>query len=360
MRSKVYRFKSSLSLVGTMLILVNTSAVYAQSLPKAENTDKILNLYSARHYQTDEKLYSKFTELTGIKINRLDADDNGILERIKNEGKNSPADVILLTDASRLWKAELNDLFQPISSKILKNKIPEQFRSKNYGDGHKWFGFSLRARVIVYNKENTKPQDVDTYEKLAQAQNKGKLCTRSASHPYMLSLLSGIIEEKGEANATLWAQNMAANLAKPPKGGDTDQIKSVASGECGVALSNSYYYARLMQSSNAEDKEIIAKIGLIWPNQASSGTHINISGGGVAKNAPHVNYAVQFLEYLSSQEAQAYFANGNNEWPIVKNVVISNKALQTMGKFKQQNLNAYVIGMNQVKAQKILDKVGYK
>jgi iron(III) transport system substrate-binding protein len=347
--------------VSTIAASMVSNLSYAQNAPSAAvNTAKELNLYSSRHYQTDEKLYSKFTELTGIKINRLDADDNGILERVKNEGTSSPADVIVLTDASRLWKAEANDLFMPVQSKILNEKIPQQFKSKNYGNGNKWFGFSIRARVIVYNKANTKPTDVDTYEKLAQPINKGKLCTRSASHPYMLSLLSSIIEEKGEAAATLWAQNMAANLAKPPKGGDTDQIKAVASGECGVALSNSYYYARLMSSTKPEDQAVIAKTGLIWPNQANNGAHINISGGGVAKNAPHAAYAVQFLEYLASQDAQAYFANGNNEWPVVANVKIDNKALQTLGKFKQQKLNAYVIGMNQVKAQKILDKVGYK
>jgi iron(III) transport system substrate-binding protein len=345
-------------------VVISTLALACASVfnvnAQTENQEQVLNLYSSRHYQTDEKLYTDFTKLTGIKINRLDTDDNGLLERLKSEGQNSQADVVLMTDASRLWKAETNDLFQPIKSKVLDSKIPQNLRGKDNGEGSKWYGFSTRARVIVYNKNLVKSTDVDTYDKLAEAQNKGKVCTRSGSHPYMMSLLSSIIEEKGEAGATAWAQGMVNNLAKPSKGGDTDQIKSVASGECAVALTNSYYYARLMLSPKQEDKDIVAKTTLLWPNQANNGTHINVAGGGVAKYAPHKENAVKFLEYLASDSAQKYFADGNNEWPVVKGVIVNNTALKSLGNFKQQTVNVYAIGMNQVKAQKILDKVGYK
>ncbi len=334
--------------------------VNAQTAGSTENQEQILNLYSSRHYQTDEKLYSDFTKFTGIKINRLDTDDNALLERLKSEGKNSQADVILMTDASRLWKAEANDLFLPVKSKILDSKIPENLRGKDSGEGVKWYGFSTRARVIVYNKNLVKAGEVDTYDKLAEPQNKGKVCTRSASHPYMMSLLSSIIEQKGEEGAAVWAKGMADNLAKPPKGGDIDQIRSVASGECGVALTNSYYYARLMLSPKQEDKDVVAKTTLIWPNQSTNGTHVNVAGGGIAKYSPHKANAVKFLEYLASDSAQKYFAEGNNEWPVVKGVAVDNAALKSLGTFKQQAVNIAAIGMNQVKAQKILDKVGYK
>lgn len=197
---------------------------------------KELNLYSARHYQTDEALYSDFTKKTGIKINRIEADDNGILERIKSEGDKSQADVILLVDAARLWRAQTQNLFAPIKSKYLEQRIPVNLRASNEAGGIPWFGYSTRARVIVYNKATVKKSDVDTYEKLASQENKGKVCTRSGSHPYMLSLVGALIERDGLQATETWAKNMVANMARSPRGGDTDQIKAVASGECGVAL----------------------------------------------------------------------------------------------------------------------------
>ena len=244
-------------------------------------SNQVLNLYSARHYQTDEALYANFTKQTGIKINRIEADDNVIIERLKSEGKNSPADVILLVDAARLWRAEIEGLFQPVKSKTLEQRIPKNFRSNDASDGSQWFGFSSRARVIVYNKASIKPSDVDTYEKLAEPINKGKVCTRSGSHPYMLSLIGAMYERQGEAKTEVWAKGMVTNMARAPKGGDTDQIRAVASGECGVALTNSYYFARLMRSDKPADQEVVSKVGYIWPNQATSGTHMNVSGGGV-------------------------------------------------------------------------------
>ncbi len=319
-----------------------------------------LNLYSARHYQTDEALYNDFTKSTGIKINRIEASDNALIERLKSEGAKSPADVILLVDAARLWRAEIDGLFQPIKSEYLDARILANLRSEVMPDGVKWFGFSTRARIIVYNKARIKASDVDSYEKLAQPQNKGQVCTRSGSHPYMLSLVGAMIERAGVPATEDWARGMVANMARAPRGGDTDQITAVASGECGVALTNSYYFVRMMRSKKPEDQARIAKLGFVWPNQQTSGTHINIAGGGVAKNAPHPEAAKKFLEYLASDAAQAYFSSGNNEWPAVASVKVQNEGLAKLGDFKVENVSVAAMGRNQVEAQKILDRARFK
>lgn len=326
----------------------------------ASAQDKVLNLYSARHYQTDEALYENFTKATGIKINRVDADDAGILARLKSEGTASPADVILLVDAARLWRAEVDGLFQPVKSAVLDKRIPANLRGKDDGQGSQWFGFSTRARVIVYNKATVKKEDVDTYEELADPKNKGKVCTRSGSHPYNLSLFGSVTEHVGAEKAEQWLKGVVDNMARAPKGGDTDQIKAVASGECAIALSNSYYVARLMRSDKPEDRAVMDKVAVVFPNQSSWGTHVNIAGGAVAKNAKNREAAVKFLEYLSSDEAQGYFANGNNEYPAVAGVKLTNPALDTLGKFKAELIPISVVGLNTVKVQQMLDRVGYK
>jgi iron(III) transport system substrate-binding protein len=348
--------KSLLAIVSAL----GLSAGLTTATPALSQSSQVLNLYSARHYQADEALYAEFTKQTGIKINRIEADDNALLERLRSEGKNSPADVILMVDAARLWRAEIDGLFQPIQSKILDTRIPKNFRSNDIGQGSQWFGFSSRARVIVYDKASINPKTIDTYEKLAEPVNKGKVCTRSGSHPYMLSLIGAMYERQGEAKTEAWAKGMVSNMARAPKGGDTDQIRAVASGECGVALTNSYYLARLMRSTKPADIQVVAKVGLIWPNQDGSGTHMNISGGGIASNAPNKASAIKFLEYLASDSAQQYFANGNNEWPVVKSVKTSNEALNKLGNFKQENISIASIGKNQIYAQKILDRASYR
>ena len=318
--------------------------------------DNVLNLYSSRHYQTDEALYSGFTKQTGIKLNRIEAGEDPLIQRIRNEGASSPADVLVTVDAGRLWRAEQMGLFQPIESKVLAERLPAHMRATD----NLWFGFSARARVIVYNKAAVNPADVQNYEDLADPKLKGKVCTRSGSHIYNLSLMSALIEHLGAAEAEQWAKGVVANFARAPKGGDTDQIKAVAAGECGVAISNSYYYVRLMKSKKPEDQKVVAATGLIWPNQKSFGTHMNVSGAGVIKTAPHKAAAIKFLEYLTSNEAQSYFANGNNEWPVVKGAPFDNKALASLGTFKMDTLNIGVLGRNQPVAQKVFDRVGYK
>jgi iron(III) transport system substrate-binding protein len=321
---------------------------------------KELNIYSARHYQTDEALYANFSKATGIPIKRVDADDAAVLARLQSEGSASPADVVLLVDAARLWRAEVDGLFQPVHSKVLETRIPATLRGKDGGEGSQWFAFSTRARVIVYNKAGVKKEDVASYADLADPKNKGKVCTRSGSHPYNLSLFGAELEHMGEARTEAWLRGVVANMARPPKGGDTDQIKAVASGECQIALTNTYYLARLMRSDKPEDRAVVEKIAMVFPDQAGFGTHVNIAGGAVAKYAPNRPAALLFLEYLAGDEAQGYFANGNNEWPAVKGLKVGNPALEAMGPFKADTIPVATIGMNQVKVQRMLDRVGYK
>ncbi len=330
------------------------AALTALAFAAHADDGKVLNLYSARHYQTDEALYADFTRQTGIRINRIEGKEDELLERIKNEGANSPADIFLTVDAARLAKAHELGLFALLSSKTLETRIPAYLRTED------WFSFSTRGRVIIFNKASIRAEDVQNYADLANPRLKGKLCSRSGSHPYNLSLMASVIAHEGEAKAEEWARGMVANFARAPKGGDTDQIKAVAAGECGVALANTYYVARLMRSTKPEEVKLMERVGVVWPNQATTGTHINVSGGGMLKTAPHKEAAVRFLEYLASDEAQRYFADGNNEWPAVASVKVANPALDTLGKFKADQLPVRNLAMYQTKAQIILDRAGYK
>ena len=356
--------RSPISIMPHLGALLMAAATMVQ-LPAAcaQTQDKVLNLYSARHYPTDEALYSQFTQATGIRINRIDADDAGILSRLKAEGSASPADVILLVDAARLWRAEVDGLFLPVKSKVLDASVPATLRAKPTGEGGSaWFGLSTRARVIVFDQRRHKREDLDTYEKLASPQFKGQLCIRSGSHPYNLSLFGAMTEHLGPVQTERWLKGLVDNLARPPRGGDTDQIKGVASGECAVALTNTYYLARLMRSNKPDDQAVMAHLGVVFPNQASWGTHVNIAGGGVARHAKHPENAVKFLEYLVSPAAQQHFANGNNEWPVVPGLKLENPALQAMsgGGFKSELVPISAVGMNQFKVQQMLDRVGMK
>ncbi|MDA8255361.1 MAG: Fe(3+) ABC transporter substrate-binding protein [Betaproteobacteria bacterium] len=333
------------------LLLLALLTLAAGPVPAQE---KVLNLYSARHYQTDEALYANFTRQTGIKINRIEAKEDELLERIRNEGANSPADIFLTVDAARLAKADELGLFAPVKSKLLEDRIPGNLRSPD------WFAFSTRARVIIANKDLVRTEDVQNYEDLAGPKLKGKVCSRSGSHPYNISLMAALIAHLGETKAEDWARGVVGNFARAPKGGDTDQIKSVAAGECGVAVSNTYYLARLLRSDKAEDRRLMERVTIIWPNQKSFGAHINISGGGMLKTAPNKESAVKFLEYLASDEAQRYFADGNNEWPSVASAAVKNPALEAMGKFKADSLPVATLAKNAVAAQRIYDRAGWK
>ncbi|MBW8467617.1 MAG: extracellular solute-binding protein [Thiobacillus sp.] len=324
--------------------------------------DKVLNLYSARHYQTDEVMYETFTKTTGIKINRVDADDAGIVARLRAEGAASPADVILLVDAARMASADSQGLFQPIKSAKLDAAIPANLRADATKDGVTWTGFSTRARVIIYDPLRVKAADVATYEQLADPKLKGLVCTRSGSHPYNLSLFATVVERLGDAKGEEWLKGVVTNMARAPKGGDTDQIKAVASGECGVALTNTYYVARMIKSSKPEDRSVMEKVRVVFPNQGTSGTHVNIAGAAVAKHAKNKDNAIAFMEFLASPFAQDYFANGNNEFPAVKGLKVDNPAIKAMGgdNFKAEQIPLGVVAKNMTKVQQMLDRAGYK
>ena len=315
---------------------------------------QVLNLYSSRHYQTDEALYANFEKATGIKVNRIDGPEDPLIERMKSEGDKSPADLLVTVDVGRLLKAQQLGLFQPISSKLLEEKIPAELRA---ADGS-WFGFSVRARPIYYAKSRVDKSQLPDYESLADSKWKGKVCVRSGSHPYNLSLMSSIIAANGPTKAEEWAKGVVANMARPPKGGDTDQIKAVSSGECDIALGNTYYFVRILKSEKPEDKVIAENVGVIFPNQGNRGAHINISGAGVAKYAPNKANAIKFLEYLASPEAQDYFANGNNEYPVTGKP--ANAQLSSLGTFKRDPLAMDMVGKNYAAAAQIFDRVGWK
>jgi len=336
-----------------LLFAAALAALLAVTTPSRAQ-DKVLNLYSARHYQTDEALYGNFTKLTGIKINRLEGREDELVERLRNEGDASPADVFITVDVSRLEVADKLGLFQPVKSTLLEQRIPANLRTPT------WFSFSKRARLIVYNKVGVKRELVQTYEGLASPALKGQVCMRSGSHPYNLSLGAAMIAHDGEAKTEAWARGLVANFARAPKGGDTDQLRAVGAGECGVTVSNSYYLVRLMRSTKPADRETVEALGVVWPNQASWGTHINVSGAGVLKHAPHKEAAVQFLEYLASDEAQAYFANGNNEWPVVKAAVAKNPELLALGDFKHDALPMTELSKHIAAAQRAYDRAGWK
>jgi iron(III) transport system substrate-binding protein len=316
---------------------------------------KELNLYTARHYQTDEALYTEFTQQTGIKVNRIEAGEDAIIERMKQEGARSPADVLMTVDAGRLWRAEQAGLLQPTRSRVLEERVPAELR---HPDGL-WFGFSMRARPIFYAKGKVDPATLSRYEDLADPRLKGKICIRSGSAVYNLSLLSSMIAASGPEKAEQWARGVVANMARAPNGGDTDQLTALAAGECDVAVANTYYFVRLIKSTKPEERAVAEKIGVVFPNQGDRGAHVNISGAGVARNAPHHDAAVKFLEYLASPSAQRYFTHGNNEYPVAPGVE-SNKELASIGTFRKDALNVSLLGRNQGVAQQIYDRAGWK
>jgi len=343
-------------MIGASLMgLIALPLLFSAPSDAAHAQTQEINLYSARHYGSDNDLYAEFTKQTGIKVNQIQAGDEALLERIKSEGKASPADVILLVDAARLWKAESEGLFQPAKSKILQTTLPKNMQANDL-----WFGLTTRARIMVYDKKKISSDQVKTYADLASPALKGMVCTRSGAHPYMLSLLSSIVAHEGEAKAEAWARGVVTNLARTPRGGDTDQIRGVMSGECAVALTNSYYLVRLLQSNKPDEKQAAQNLGVIWPNQSGQGTHVNVSGGGIARYAPNPDAARRFLEFLASSAAQKQLAEANNEWPAVPGIKVNNPELNGLGVFKADKLAVSAIAKSQPTAAKIIDRSGWK
>ena len=316
-----------------------------------------INLYSSRHYDTDARLFSDFTAQTGIRVNVIEGTEDQLLARIESEGRNSPADVLLTVDAGRLWRAEQAGLFQPVHSDVLNARVPAHLR---HPEGF-WFGLAKRARVIVYAKNRVDPSELSTYEALAWPKWRGRILVRSSSHVYNQSLVGSLIEANGLDAAQEWARAIVANMARRPQGGDTDQLNAVAAGVGDLAISNHYYLARLMNSSVAAERDVASKLGLFFPNQAEweRGTHVNVSGAGVIASAPNRDGAVAFIEHLAGDSAQAIFARGSNEFPIVDGTELD-PALASWGPFKEDKLNASVFGYNGRGALFLMDRAGWR
>lgn len=314
-----------------------------------------LNLYSSRHYNTDSALYENFTSQTGIKVNLIEGDGDELIERIKSEGASGPADILLTVDAGRLWRADQEGLFQPVISDILTEKIPSYLR---HPENH-WFGFSKRARVIMYNKQKVNPSQLSTYEALIEPQWQGKIVIRSSTNIYNQSLVASLIIADGEAATEAWCKGMVANMARPPQGNDTAQIEAVAAGIADLAIANSYYLANLGESSEPQKKAIFDAVGVFFPNQNNRGTHINISGGGLIKTAPNREAGIKFLEYLVTPEAQNFFAQGNNEYPVLEGIELT-PILASFGEFKADTASVANYGPNLATAVMVMDRAGWK
>ncbi|MGB3535759.1 MAG: Fe(3+) ABC transporter substrate-binding protein [Microcoleaceae cyanobacterium] len=315
----------------------------------------VVNLYSSRHYDTDNQLYEGFTQKTGIKVNLVEGKGDELIERIRSEGANSPADVFITVDAGRLWRAQQANILAPISSSTLNNAIPANLRDPQ----GRWYGFSKRARVIMYSKSRVNPSQLSTYEDLADSKWDGKVLIRSSGNIYNQSLVASMIEELGAQPTEAWAQQFVDNFARPPEGNDTAQIKAVAAGAGDVALANSYYLARLAKSNDPEDQKVASEVGMFFPNQRGRGTHINISGGGVVATAPNPSGATQFLEYFVTPEAQQIFAQGNNEYPVVGSVAAPD-VLKQFGTFEENDINVSAYGRLNAEAIQLMDRAGWK
>ncbi len=336
--------KSTTCIAAGLMALIATSAI-------AEGE---LNLYSSRHYDTDERLYSDFEEATGIKINRIEGKADELIARMEAEGANSPADVMLTVDTSRLARAKNAGVLQSIDSAVLEERIPANLQDSD----NQWFGFSQRGRIIFYNKDNVATPPA-TYADLAKPEYEGLICIRSSTNVYNQTLLASIITHEGADAAKSWAEGIVANMARDPQGGDTDQLRGLVSGECDIAVSNTYYFARSIRKDVKGLSAERDSIGWVFPNQDGYGAHMNLSGGGVAANAPNKENAIKFLEYLSSDQAQQYFSAGNDEYPTVAGVELA-ESVKSLGEFKADEINLSEVAQNLPEAQKIFNEVGWK
>ena len=336
--------KATTILAGALAATVATSAA-------AEGE---VNLYSSRHYDTDERLYSDFEEATGIRINRIEGKADELIARMQAEGENSPADILLTVDTSRLARAKDAGVLQSVDSDVLEARVPGYLQDAD----NQWFGFSQRARIIFYDKADiaNPPQ---TYLDLADPAYKGLVCIRSSTNTYNQTLLASIITHQGSDVAKSWAEGVVANMARDPQGGDTDQLRGIVSGECEISVANSYYFARSIRKDVKGLSDSRDMIGWIFPAQNEQGAHMNLSGGGVAAHAPNRDNAIKFLEYLASDQAQQYFSAGNDEYPAVPGVGLA-PSIAALGHFKPDDINLSDVAKNIPEAQKIFDAVGWK
>ncbi len=334
------------------------SAGEADEATKSEPTRVIVgevNVYSGRHYDSDLAIYDAFTRKTGIRVNIIEAGGDALIERLAREADASPADIFITADAGMLWRAKQRGVLQAIKDATILARVPDHFRDAD----NEWVGLSKRARIIIYNKANGAPAGLGSYDDLAKAEFRGKVCVRSSTNVYNQSLLAGIIEHEGEAAAEIWAKGVVANLARKPEGNDTTQIEAVAAGECELSIVNSYYLARYLGADDDKMKMIGEKVGFIFPNQETSGTHVNVSGAGVARYAPNPENAEALIAYLLSDEAQQAFAAGNNEYPVVEGIAPTGPVAK-LGAFLADDIDMTALGEHQAEAVKIFDKSGWQ
>ena len=332
-------------LLTTLVILCMTHSSFAA---------EVVNVYSARHYDTDDAIYQEFEKKTGIQVQLIEGNSDALLARLKREGKRSPADVFITVDAARLFQAQQQGVFQKTTSALLVKRIPENLR---HPDGL-WFGLTKRARILLVSRARVKEGEITRYEDLAKPELKGRVLIRRSSNVYNQSLLGSLIQAHGETAAENWCKALVSNMARTPQGGDRDQIRAVAAGEGDVAVANSYYFARMLNGSPM-DRAAAAKVRAVFPNQSDRGTHVNLSGAGVVSGAPNQKNAVRFLEFLASDRAQEVFSAGNNEYPVVKGVKTV-PVLERFGNFREDVLNASVFGQNTLSAIRMMDRSGWR
>ncbi|WP_346775308.1 Fe(3+) ABC transporter substrate-binding protein [Bacillus sp. RO2] len=344
------------------LMLALTGCVSSTNNNGAENNEEatneqgeVVNLYTSRHYEADQELYKKFEEETGIKVNVVEGKGDELMERLNIEGEDTEADVFITSDAGNLHQAKEAELLQVVESDVLIENIPEKLRDVD----NQWFGLTKRARVIVYDKERVSPEELSTYEALAEPEWKDRVVIRTSENMYNMSLLASFIDIMGKDEAKAWAQGIADNMARDPEGGDRDQAKAVAAGEADVAIMNTYYLGGMLNGTDEEEKKVAESVGVFFPNQETTGAHINISGAGVTKHAKNKENAIKFIEYLSSEEAQGQFAEANSEYPVNEKVEPS-ELLKSWGEFKEQDINLSKLGENQQEAIRIFNEVGWK
>jgi iron(III) transport system substrate-binding protein len=335
-------------------LLAGAAVLAAPAIARAQGA-QVVNLYSARHYDSDKTLIDNFTRETGIRVAVVEAGADALLERLRNEGANSPADVLLTVDAGRIEAAKGMGLLRPLTSAVLTAAVPANVRDP---ENH-WFAFSKRARVIMYDKTKVSASELSTYEHLADPKWRGQVLTRSSTNIYSQSWTGSILAAAGEPATEAWCRGLAANLARPPRGGDTDQIRACAAGEGSIAISNTYYLGNLIRSNLPADRALIDRIGVHFPNQADRGTHVNITGGGIARHAKNADGATRFLKYLVSESAQRHFAEGNSEYPVIHGVSVPAQ-IAAWGEFRKDQLNAGVFARNNAQALRIMDRAGWR
>lgn len=320
-----------------------------------KTAQKEVNVYTHRHYKPDQELFAKFEKETGIKVNVVNAKADELMQKMTLEGEQSPADVLITVDAGRLVRAKQKELLQPITSKFLDSIVPTHLKDAD----NNWFGLTKRARVIVYNPDKVKPEELSTYEALTDKKWNKKIVIRSSGNIYNQSLMASLIANLGEEKATEWAKGVVANMARSPRGNDRDQVKAMVAGEGDLAVVNTYYIGKMINSKDPEEVKVGSKVKIFFPNQNDRGTHINVSGAGVAKYAPNKENAIKFIEFLASKEAQEVFAKANYEYP-VNSSVSSSDLLKSWGNFKEDTLSLTKLGENNKKAVVVFDTVGWK